>query len=248
MKAFNQKQALVMAQLSQIAYIDTDIALALKELGFDLVKRLGRIHDVSGYICKNSEHAVLVFQGTDVKDWATIEEDLKFWPCRSDHVTYAAGFLSAFEELEPGFWDFVMTTALPLYITGHSLGGAIALITALRIPVFAACYTFGSPRVCGISGEKYDNGKAIYRLIHASDIVPNLPLGYWPFLGEMIYITDSNRILRGWQAYTFRILGQVLPLVTKSIFGIAGFIKNHLIGNYIEALKIIADRGEVEAQ
>ena len=38
----------------------------------------------------------------------------------------------------------------PLFITGHSLGGALAVIAAKKLTHkggMAACYTFGSPRV-----------------------------------------------------------------------------------------------------
>jgi len=242
MKTFDAFLSLTLARLSEIAYIDDDITTKLKSLGFDLVKRIGKTGDVSGFICRTADYSVLVFQGTDIRDWQTIKEDLKIWHTREDHVRWAAGFNDAYEELLPEFIDCVRTCDVPLYITGHSLGGAIALITALHADRFEACYTFGAPRVCSLSGEKLDDGKSIFRVVHENDIVPSLPflvLGYWPFIGELIYITASNKIVRGWPAYPARISGQILPIIKKSIWGIAGFVQNHFAGQYIKALEAI---------
>ena len=67
----------------------------------------------------------------------------------------------------------------PLYITGHSLGGALATIATKHLESsyqngVAACYTFGSPRVAGptwISTIK----TPIYRVVNAADSVTMLP-------------------------------------------------------------------------
>ena len=230
-----------MAQLSAAAYIDAETSLAqrLNTLGFELVKEIGADDKEGGYICKCKDYAVLVFRGTHNKYEAIL--DLKVWHTHDDHVGYAEGFYAAYHKLLPQFVEFVDTAQIPVYITGHSLGGAISLITALCLQPYsyAACYTFGAPRVCSISGEKKDDGKAIFRVIHEDDIVPSMPLiimGYWPFLGQMIYLTGKG-ITQGWQAYSMRILGQAWPIIQTSVFGLMSYIKNHFIDNYIEDLK-----------
>jgi hypothetical protein len=103
--------------------------------------------------------------------------------------------------------------------------------------------------VCGLSGEKLDDGKAIYRLVHETDIVPSLPLvvmGYWPFVGQLVYITAGNKVVTGMAAYLRRIAGQALPLITKSFAGLPALIGNHFIRAYIDALLIIADKAKYE--
>jgi len=65
----------------------------------------------------------------------------------------------------------------PLFISGHSLGGALATVAAKKIKHkggIAACYTFGSPRV---GDEEWIQGiKApVYRLVNAADCVTMLP-------------------------------------------------------------------------
>ena len=70
---------------------------------------------------------------------------------------------------------------LPLYITGHSLGGALALIaTKLVAPdVNGACYTFGAPRVGNY--EYFRKIKTpVYRVVNSADVVPRVPPG--PFM------------------------------------------------------------------
>jgi triacylglycerol lipase len=68
---------------------------------------------------------------------------------------------------------------LPLFITGHSLGGALATVAAKKLanPAgIAACYTFGSPRV---GDEEWISSikTPIYRIVNAADCVTMLPPG-----------------------------------------------------------------------
>jgi hypothetical protein len=71
----------------------------------------------------------------------------------------------------------------PLFFTGHSLGGALAIVAAERALSEAtvaatAVYTFGSPRTGG-SGFFADYlpslANATYRLVDGTDVVPTVP-------------------------------------------------------------------------
>jgi len=78
-----------------------------------------------------------------------------------------------------------------LYVTGHSLGGAMAAIFALRLAAdgdqplllekLRAIYTFGQPLVAG--GPLPDAGipvaRRLFRHVNARDIVPSLPFAAW---------------------------------------------------------------------
>ena len=68
---------------------------------------------------------------------------------------------------------------LGIYITGHSLGGALAQISAAALSKndnVAACYTFGSPRVATL---RFDTEVKCphYRVIDNWDLVPGVPPG-----------------------------------------------------------------------
>ncbi|MES1155832.1 MAG: lipase family protein, partial [Pseudorhodoplanes sp.] len=94
--------------------------------------------------------------------------------------------------------------AQPLFITGHSLGGALAIIAAerlqreLKIDV-AGVYTFGAPRVGSQSFAQSYNacglGDRSYRLVHGLDIVPTLPPSTLGFrhAGRMIVCERGTR-------------------------------------------------------
>ena len=71
-----------------------------------------------------------------------------------------------------------------VFVTGHSLGAAIAMIAAYEleyaegIPV-AGVYTFGQPRVGNAAFQAFCNARAprrTWRLTHWRDPVPHLPL------------------------------------------------------------------------
>jgi len=66
---------------------------------------------------------------------------------------------------------------VPIYITGHSLGGALAQIAGavLGSDQVAACYTFGAPRVGNFYFDLWVKVPS-YRVMNYADIVPQIPL------------------------------------------------------------------------
>jgi len=67
----------------------------------------------------------------------------------------------------------------PLYITGHSLGGAWAMLATKYLQNFniGATYTYGCPRVA--DDEFYNAVRSpVYRIVHRADMVTRLPFGY----------------------------------------------------------------------
>lgn len=91
-----------------------------------------------------------------------------------------------------------------LFFTGHSLGGALAVIAAeravreLRVAA-TAVYTFGSPRTGGQSFfDKYTPalGNVTFRLIHGTDVVATVPpslAGLFRHVGRAIQCPSGGR-------------------------------------------------------
>ena len=126
---------------------------------------------------------VLAFRGTEATSIKDIKADAKAktTQCETGGRIHS-GFKQAFEQISLDIQETLNEDKFlntPLFITGHSLGGALATIAAKKLSHkggLAACYTFGAPRVG--DEEWIENIKTpIYRLVNAADSVTMLPPG-----------------------------------------------------------------------
>tara|TARA_R110002096_G_scaffold24625_9_gene77464 strand:+ start:10637 stop:11605 length:969 start_codon:yes stop_codon:yes gene_type:complete len=63
----------------------------------------------------------------------------------------------------------------PWIFTGHSLGGALAMIAGAVVEAELVC-TFGTPKVGNSDFCRLKSGRRVWRLVNDMDIVPRLPL------------------------------------------------------------------------
>lgn len=143
--------------------------------------------------------AVLAFRGTE-KDMQDIKTDLDARFYERNGVRVHDGFYQAFLHVEPMVRKAVEELSdHKVYVTGHSLGGALALIAAraLNGDNIAACYTFGSPRVGGLEFEA-DIKVPIYRVVNAADAVPRVPPTW--FIDAVVWVAGRipQPTLRDW--------------------------------------------------
>lgn len=139
----------------------------------------------------------LVFRGTErLDDWLRNAEVLLVkW---DGPGKVHAGFLRALNEV----WDEVHRTLLkidgPIFYTGHSLGGAVAVLASARIEEARrplAVYTFGAPR-CGNTtfARQHPLRDRVHRVVNNRDIVPLVP-PLCEHTGELHYITSDKRLV-----------------------------------------------------
>ncbi len=134
----------------------------------------------------------LLFPGNDVI------ADLKFIQVPFDQKSRARVHRGFLEELDK-IWNQIHTDLekyianRSLYVTGHSLGGAMATLTGMHRGC-AGIITFGQPR----TGRRIrDAFKSAYhhRYVNGDDPVTRLPprlFGYYRHFGEKKYIQDSD--------------------------------------------------------
>lgn len=164
--------------------------------GFELA---GTLHDyqtdTQGFVTVSRSPGTgliaVCFTGTNkLHDWLTSLE-LGKEPVSNKHCLEGAvlgtvhrGFHHAYKSVHSQLTKILKgTDRLPVYLTGHSLGGALATLAAWYLPGerLAACYTFGAPRV----GDKRLADKyriPIYRVVNTADPIPRLPLVGWKIL------------------------------------------------------------------
>lgn len=149
----------------------------------DPKKLAAYIHDTQGFVAARRNKpdqesmAVLVFRGTtNIKDWIT-NANAVLTQAPDGDTRIHPGFRKAYEDVQYQVLELLkQVDDIPLYITGHSLGGALAVCATYFLPKhrLAACYTFGGPRV----GDQnfVDRFKTpIYRVVNGYDPVPMIP-------------------------------------------------------------------------
>lgn len=156
--------------------------------------------DTQGFLAKGSEFAVLAFRGTEgnIKDIAT-DLNIRFYKAKAGKTHM--GFAQAFTAVEKDVLEAVDNLgSTPFFVTGHSLGGALATIATskLKRSNLSACYTYGSPRV---GNPEFDSDLIkvpVYRVVNSSDAVTRVPLMTMNFqhVGDLRYFTRDGQLLR----------------------------------------------------
>jgi triacylglycerol lipase len=191
--AYSDRTAALMARLAQLAY-DGDfeppsinLPAGLAQLGFTSVQSFAdpKTQGVA-FLAESGELIALSFRGTKTeRNWITdLTIDFLHPDGANEKLSVHRGFYEAFCQLA----DSGLTKAIeaakkkssgrtPIYVTGHSLGGALAQIAAAKFgdDQIAACYTFGSPRVGNSYFDLWVKAPS-YRVVNHADIVPQLPL------------------------------------------------------------------------
>ena len=165
--------------------------------GFELITEFNkRSTDTQGFIATykgevdEQGFTVIVFRGTqELQDWKTNLDATTTNIERSSrvigklHAGFNAAYLSVDKEIKMALdsqnnGESILPKDRPIYITGHSLGGALATVATWYLSGhrLAACYTFGAPRVGNPELEQYYR-TPVYRVVNAADPVPFVPPG-----------------------------------------------------------------------
>src|SRR5689334_632146 len=152
--SFNRGNALYLAHASDIAYHRAPAAAARERLGLKAVAFRNKITRTRGFLGVCDTHAVLAFRGTDpvtLPNWLT-DVVVRLVECSEYdgrvHYGFSAVLRRTWGKVEPILEE---AEGKPLFLTGHSMGGALSVLTACRLEKMGcspvATYTFGAPRV-----------------------------------------------------------------------------------------------------
>jgi hypothetical protein len=201
--AGDPRNAVALATASDLAYLDQAAGAQGFRDQLGMEANLYQAGNTQAFVAHNAEHILVAFRGTEaptsiegLKDWLLTDAmNLLIQPTGDLGTDFAAagvgtrwhqGFIKALGDI----WDAVLTAVQaqkqqadrPLWLTGHSLGGALALLAAWRfkrkfVPVHQV-YTFGAPMVgnqeAAAAIDREFAGK-VFRYVNGPDPVPRLP-------------------------------------------------------------------------
>ena len=240
------ERAEMAAKLSAIAYMDPKSAdAACKQLGFANGKIISK-NGAEVLIAIDKNDLWVAFRGTEPNKLNDVMADLKV----IKNTAVAGGKVhGGFQEEVDEVWGEIvkvldknnqLKVSRDVYFTGHSLGAAMATISATRYEP-QELFTFGSPRVGGkhfIKNITCDH----FRFMNNNDIVCRIPPAWLGFRhhGTMIYFNRFGvkapkptwtdffyGIIESWKKWTF-----------------FDGVVDHGMPNYIRAIKKLAKVGK----
>jgi triacylglycerol lipase len=234
-----------MAVYAQTAYLNSaDGVKKFKSLGFTSA----RLIDIDGaqvYVLSNKNEMVIAFRGTEPTQMSDLAADLNAIPDRGK----VGGFVhDGFQTEVDKVWE-KLTLAIkkkpanrPLFITGHSLGAAMATIAASRISKEVDClYTYGSPRV---GSKKFVEKINVnhFRHVNNNDAVTGVPFAFLGYRHHTVarYINHYGNIrpITRWQRIKDKLRGRWAAIKNFQFFD--GF-RDHSMVNYVRCTECMSD-------
>jgi triacylglycerol lipase len=130
-----------------------------------------------GVVARKADISVIAIRGTDTQHQWLEDFEAIAQPVPSGPWWMHRGFNDVWNSIAPSLqkaWDTASSSNAKIYITGHSLGAALALILGIHHPE-AFTWTFAGPAVFSpIHG--LPPSANIARVVNPSDLVPKVPV------------------------------------------------------------------------
>lgn len=290
LKAFDIQTALSMAKAAYLIYEDTGYVKEISHYRWgirnleDFKYFNSHDRDTQAFMFKTDQLIVLAFRGSqELEDWRTnfstrlkqFSIKTKMEPLEEDWTPPRGqvhrGFQSAWHSVEDKViqqlekWNKGQAAQMPLLITGHSLGGALATVAAASLVKqkfkIQGVYTFGQPRVGDwIFATEIGlllQGK-VFRFVNNNDIVPHIPPPYLPWnplrlyvhLGQMMYFNARGNLSTRPNPIA-RFLDFLIGLLRDALEPGFDMINDHRMEFYItnlrKALELEQEKARLEA-
>ena len=242
------RQLVDYAYMADVAYRDEqDIRQLMTAKGYELTS-YGNLpgYSVSYFVATNEadKHQIIAVRGTSNIENALVDVAFKLIPDKSTDISLHQGFARSadylFETVKPvPRKDYVIDT------TGHSLGGATALVLAMYLDAYGyqvgKVITFGQPKVTNIMGSRKYAHLDVTRVVMPKDMVPLVPPVdpldlmnldiYWHQGKEIVLLKDN----------TYAVLEGMDSMLRATDFfndiPNPDNLQNHFMSNYIASLE-----------
>jgi triacylglycerol lipase len=271
---FNSANAQVLARLCNAAYLDDVPARAAVQklglTGFIWIDLTQHFEDLFAIAAGGDGYVVIAFRGTkSFDDWMT---DLHATPVSFPwlfesgpdvgdiHAGFGHALRDAWSQVRDALGNLIpppdvapgMSQQPTIWLTGHSLGGALAVLAGAACSIWSGApirsvsgiYTFGQPRVglyrfCG----NFDHllKQRTFRLVNNQDLVPRVPFRGFDYsdLGQMIHFgRDGKPRLQSleWQNFLSRTLQSF-----EEFFNIAGHAQTDVGDHSMDTYQQLVD-------
>ena len=206
--AFSLINAWWLAEAATLVYADEEFVRdRFSNAGLPQVRFFDK-HSTQCYVANNDQFAIVAFRGSEIWkkkekfDLSKVMADLKAdVDIRLTDWTQGGkvhrGFKEALEEVWIDLSAYIRQLdrkGCKIWMTGHSLGAALATLCANRYGNVLGVYTFGSPRVGNDDfRDQYDIN--LYRIVNNDDIVARVPpAGTYRHVGELKFINGEGTV------------------------------------------------------
>jgi triacylglycerol lipase len=246
------EQSLLFAELSSICYYnEANVTPLVSQLGFTR----SEYHERDGaqaYIFGGETDTIVACRGTEPNEWNDIRADANATSALAETVGKVhSGFKQEVDDLWPELEEALVSNENTLWFTGHSLGGAMATISAGRCflshieSMPAGLFTYGSPRV---GDKRYVNYCELnhIRWVNNNDIVTRVPPAWLGFRhsGREMYLDAKGRVrdITGWGRVKDRMRGFLRGLRRFKV----DHFSDHVIDNYIDYIHVALEKERAE--
>ncbi|HMP16068.1 MAG TPA: lipase family protein [Gemmatales bacterium] len=251
------QNALFLAHCSNAAYERNRVEdyKHYDKLAFDILQAFEGPHDTQGFVGATDKAVVLAFRGTEPdkwQDWCTdFNSKQKLWLSCQVHT----GFATAHDGVANQYMELIRkmrTHQQAIYVTGHSLGGALATLAGKVLATGTEegenlkphlVISFGAPKV-GDNRFASTYGVTLLRFVHNEDIIPHVPpIGSYVDGGSLLYFKPDGAL--SYNVNEISTMTSRLKTAVSAIISAKGrisdlvpnWIQDHVMERYIERLE-----------